>query len=87
MTNGMKKLLAIATVAGAIGAASAGAVAPAQAATFAPAAESARSAAPALTEQVRSRKRPRIVCGVRYRRFYNGIFWSRAPFRVCWRRY
>lgn len=53
-------------------------------------AESLNEAAPALAESAQYRRRayrPRIVCGVRYRRFYNGLFWSTAPVRVCWRRY
>lgn len=52
-------------------------------------AEALDQAAPALAEAAQYRRRsyrPRVVCGVRYRRFYNGLFWSTAPVRVCWRR-
>ncbi|OJY34754.1 MAG: hypothetical protein BGP06_18125 [Rhizobiales bacterium 65-9] len=80
----MAKWLALAAIAGALGLS-----ASAQAAPLAPAAEGVRDALPSLTEpaQARRAKRPRIVCSVRYRPFYNGLFWSQAPVRVCWRRY
>ncbi|WP_342360508.1 hypothetical protein [Terrarubrum flagellatum] len=62
----------------------------AQALTIAPTVTAVEDAAPVLIEQAQYRRRyyyrPRVVCGVRYRQFYNGLFWQTAPIRVCWRR-
>jgi hypothetical protein len=46
-------------------------------------------AAPAQFEPAWHRGRPhrgRLVCAIRHRPFYNGLFWRTAPVRVCWRR-
>jgi hypothetical protein len=55
-----------------------------------PAGEALTDAAPLVTGPVWHRGRPhrgRVVCTIRYRRFFNGLFWNTAPVRVCWRRW
>lgn len=82
----------MAAIAAAACAAAVSMAAPREANAFAgsSAADGIAQASPVAVAQARYRRgyyyRPRVVCSVRYRQFYNGLFWQTAPVRVCWRR-